>query len=59
MQKTTTSLNKTDSLFKKKLSIKEKKLQPQKETLDRILQFASSYRVQQISENQFVELFLN
>lgn len=59
MQKITTSLKKTDLYTEKKLSLKHDQLQPRAATLDKILQFAASYRTQQIGKNQFVELFLN
>lgn len=59
MQKITTSLKKTDLFNKKELPLKHDKMQPSASTLHAILQFASTYRVQQIEKNQFVELFLN
>ena len=34
-------------------------LQPRASTLEKIMQFASSYRVEKIEGDQFVELFLN
>jgi hypothetical protein len=59
MQRITTSLKKTDLFKEKQLPFKHEKMQPSAATLDTILQFASSYRVQQLGKNQFVELFLN
>lgn len=57
MQKITTPLNKTDLLSKKQSNSLE--LHPKSTTIQRILQFASSYRVEKTTDNQFVELFLN
>jgi hypothetical protein len=34
-------------------------LQPKADTLQKILQFASTYRAEQINENQYVEWYLN
>ena len=59
MQKTTTSLNKTDLKQKKQSSLETKEMQPSDDTLSKILQFAATYRVQPIAQNQFVEMFLN
>jgi hypothetical protein len=59
MQKITTSLNKTDLFITKKRFEKQENLQPGIATLQKIMQFASSYRVEKIADNQFVELFLN
>ena len=59
MQKTTTSLNKTDLKAKKQSSTNNKEMQPNDDTLQRILQFAATYRAQPIAQNQFVEMFLN
>lgn len=58
MQKISTLSNKTD-LFKTKRPENAPELQPKQETLNRILQFAATYRVQKTSDNQYVELFLN
>ncbi len=54
MQKNITS-SKTD---RKKVNTKSK-LQPQKETLQKILQFAASYRVETVPDNWKIEVFLN
>jgi len=35
------------------------KLQPQKQTLDNIMKFASTYRVEKLNQNQFISLNLN
>ncbi len=59
MQKITTSLKKTDLLTKKKTFEKSTLMQPNANTLQKILQFASSYRTQKVDDNQFVEWFLN
>ncbi len=37
----------------------DKDLQPRKETLQKILQFASAYKAEKIAENHFVEIYLN
>ena len=58
MQKTITSLIKTD-YFNPKVVNSNNELSPQAETINRILQFASCYRVEAISENQYAELLLN
>ena len=58
MPKISTLSNKTD-LFKTKRPESAPELQPKQETLNRILQFAATYRTQKVSENQYVELFLN
>ena len=59
MQKTTTPLNKTDLFPKKEKILSNLNLEPTKETLLKIIQFSSTYRVEKINENQFIELFLN
>jgi hypothetical protein len=59
MQRITTSLKKTDLLFEEKWFQNHQKMQPKAASLQRILQFASSYKAEKIAENQFVELFLN
>jgi hypothetical protein len=59
MQKITTSQKKTDLLYEKKQPENTRRLNPQASTIQKILQFASSYRVEQIGENKFVEMFLN
>jgi len=59
MQKMTTPLNKTDLELKKQLSLNSLEMQPTDDTLQRILKFAATYRVQSIGKNQFVEMFLN
>ena len=55
----TTPLNKTDLEVKKQLSLNSLEMQPTDDTLQRILKFAATYRVQSIGKNQFVEMFLN
>lgn len=59
MQRITTSLKKTDLLSEKKDFERATQLQPNAITMKRILDFASSYRTQKVSDNQFVEWFLN
>ena len=60
MQKTTTFLNKTDFQELSKQSKDETKMLSQTDaTLQKILQFAASYRVQPIDNNQYVEMILN
>jgi hypothetical protein len=59
MQKNSTSLKKTDLIPKEKTFEMDTKLQPNVNSLQKILQFASSYRTQKVAENQFVEWFLN
>jgi len=59
MQKISTQPKKTDLFSEKKWAEKRPEIQPRQATLQKILQFASSYRVEQIAENQFVELLLN
>ncbi|MDR3653920.1 MAG: hypothetical protein P4L34_13235 [Paludibacter sp.] len=54
-----TSSKKTDSIFEIKWLINSQQLQPQPATLQKILQFASAYRVEKVTDNQYVELFLN
>lgn len=59
MQKITTPLKKADLVTKTKLSINSIQMEPSDDTLQRILNFAASYRVQSIGKNQFAEMFLN
>ena len=59
MQKMSTPRNKTDLITEKKRLTASQDLQPQTATLQKIMQFASSYRAEKIADNQFVELFLN
>jgi len=59
MQRISTSPKKTDSNKEKKNLEKKVDLQPSATTLNKILQFASSYRVEQITDNQYVEWYLN
>jgi len=59
MQKLSTSLKKTDLISEKRRLENSQQMQPQPATLQKILQFASAYRVAKIADNQFVELFLN
>jgi hypothetical protein len=59
MQKISTSPKKTDLFKEKKRLENSQNLQPKAATLNKILQFASSYRVEQITENQYVEWYLN
>ncbi len=59
MQKTTTKLKKTDLISENKRLEKSPEMQPKASTLQNILQFASTYRVEKVADNQLVELFLN
>lgn len=59
MQKITTPLKGSDLFTRNKGQEDPQELQPKVATLQKILQFASSYRVEQINENQFVEIFMN
>ena len=59
MQEISTRSKKTDSISEKERFENPQQLQPKPATLQKILKFASSYRAEQISENQYVELSLN
>ncbi len=59
MQKISTSLKKTDLNSEKKRPESHQQMEPKTATLQKILQFASSYRAEQISDNQYVEWYLN
>ncbi len=59
MQKIFTLSNKTDFLKNTPKPVYKPDSEPKQETLNRILQFAASYRAQRITDNQYVELFLN
>jgi len=59
MRTISTSLKKADLPTEKRRSIIYPQLQPKEVSLQKILQFASTYRAEQVSENQFVELYLN
>ena len=59
MIKISTQSKKADVNSGKKKFENRQQLQPSSATLQKILQFASSYRVQQITENQSVEWYLN
>lgn len=59
MQKLSTSPKKADLILNRRRLKISQVLQPKAETLQKILQFASSYRVEKTTENQYVELYLN
>jgi hypothetical protein len=59
MRTISTFLKKANLPTEKQRSIIYHQLQPKEDSLQKILQFASTYRVEQVSENQFVELYLN
>jgi hypothetical protein len=59
MQKTTTKLKKTDLFIQEQSAQDYNNMQPSNDTLQKILQFAATYRTCRIKNNQFVELFLN
>lgn len=59
MQKTITSLNKTDSL-NPNLKLKNNNTDgPSDYAIRKILQFASNYRAEKVGENQYIEMILN
>jgi len=58
MQRISTQLKKTELLEKQRLE-NNPEMQPKVTTMKKILEFASTYRVERITENQHVELFLN
>jgi hypothetical protein len=59
MLKITASLKKDDSNIEKNEIVHPNALQPSLSSLDKIMQFAATYRVEKIDKEQFVELFLN
>ena len=59
MQNLSTSPKKTDLSSEKKRLDNRPQLQPKEVTLQKILQFASAYRAERVSENQYVEWYLN
>lgn len=59
MQKISTSSKKADLQTTLTKSESAQSLQPKAETLNNILQFAASYRVNKITDNQYVEWLLN
>ncbi len=59
MQKFSTTPKKTDLNTEKKRLEERQLLQPKTASLQKILQFASSYRVERINENQYLEWYLN
>jgi hypothetical protein len=59
MQNFSTSPKKADLNSEKKRLENRQLLQPKADTLQKILQFASTYRAEQINENQYVEWYLN
>jgi len=59
MQKTTPSSKKTDLANQNSELETSNIFQPKTETLKKILQFASSYKAEKITDNQYIELILN
>lgn len=59
MHKTFTFQKKSDLITEKKKLEKSQSFQPKEETLQKILKFASAYRVEKIIENQYIEWYLN
>ena len=59
MQNLSSLPKKTDLNSEKKRLENRVLLQPKADTLQKILQFASTYRAEQINENQYVEWYLN
>ncbi len=60
MQKTSTPENKSDLIITaQQKSGTKQSMQPSESTISKILQFASNYRVQKITENQYIKLNLS
>ena len=59
MQKITISSKMVELNNNNQSTVVKQKMEPKKETLNSILQFASTYRVEKIAQNQFVEMCLN
>lgn len=60
MHRTFTPFNKTDlSNAPQTLRNRLNNMQPSDSTIQRILQFAASYRVQKINDNQYIDMILN
>ncbi len=59
MQKTTTTLKKTDLQITAQKNLTDVEMQPSEKSIKRILQFATAYKVQKIAKNQYVEMILN
>ncbi len=59
MQRISTQLKKTDLIPEKQEPENCPEMQPKAITLKRILEFASTYKVERITDNQHIELFLN
>ncbi|MBP1637721.1 MAG: hypothetical protein H6Q18_510 [Bacteroidetes bacterium] len=57
MRKISTPLHSTKRTISKNVSMTS--MNPSETTVDKILQFAASYRVEKISKNEFVEYYLN
>lgn len=49
----------SNSPHKKKIEQKQKKMIPSDKTINKILQFAASYRVEKVPEDIFVDYYLN
>lgn len=60
MQEIVTPLNKTDlPILREQSADCKQDMQPSLKTIQKIMQFASNYRVQRISENQYIEMNLS
>lgn len=59
MQENSTSSKKTDLFTKRERLEMSQKLNPKTETLQKILKFASVYRVEKVDDNQHIEWYLN
>ena len=59
MQNLSTTPKKADLNSEKKRLENHLQVQPKEVTLQKILQFSSTYRAERISENQYVEWYLN
>lgn len=59
MQKNSTPLKKSALLSENQNNYALQNMQPQKATLQKIIQFASAYKALKTSDNQYVDLILN
>lgn len=59
MQKTTTSLNKVDLINLKRNFRNLDEMKPSDQSIQRIMQFASNYRVIQFNQDQHIDLILS
>lgn len=59
MQRKSTPTKKTDLISDTKRFNVQQELSPSVSTIEKILQFSSTYRAEKIADNQYVEWFLN